>query len=77
MQNFFIFSDEEEVDVDKLQSILAQLEFQYSVESWEEEFHFSHLHISEVHPMTNILFCEREDEGHVVKIDCTCVHVHV
>ena len=27
-----------------------------------------HLHVPEVHPLTGVLFCEREDEGHVFKV---------
>ena len=30
-----------------------------------------HLHVSEVHPLTGVLFCEREDEGHVFKVVIT------
>ena len=28
----------------------------------------SHLHVPEVHPLTGMMFCEREDEGHVLKV---------
>ena len=30
-----------------------------------------HLHVPEVHPLTGVLFCEREDEGHVFKVVIT------
>ena len=44
----------EEGDVDKLRSILAQLEFQHLVESWEREGvpFTSHLHVSGIRELT-------------------------
>ena len=55
---------------DKLRSILAHFEFQQRVLQWEDEgVHFrSHLYVPEVHPETNEVFCEREDEAHVLKV---------
>ena len=72
--NIRVFPDEEEGDIERLRSILAQLEFQYLVECWEKKGvpFKSHLHIPEVHPVTNALFCEREDEGHVLKVQTLC-----
>ena len=60
----------EETTLEKLRSILAQLEYRYLVEHWEMKgvpFR-SHLHVPEVHPLTGLMFCEREDEGHVSKV---------
>ena len=60
----------EETTLEKLRSILAQLEYRYLVEHWEMKgvpFR-SHLHVPEVHPLTGLMFCEREDEGHVLKV---------
>ena len=33
----------------------------------------THLYVPEVHPVTGMHFCEREDEGHVFKV-CVCVY---
>ena len=53
-----------------LRSILAQLEFTHLVKQYDESgvpFR-THLHVPEVHPDTNTVFLEREDEGHVLKV---------
>lgn len=58
---------QEETTLEKLRSILAQLEYRYLVEHLEMKgvpFR-SHLH---VHPLTGLMFCECEDEGHVLKV---------
>ena len=56
--------DKDETRVDKLRSILSQWEFKYQVDSRCPE----HLYVPEVHPATQMMFCEREDEGHVFKV---------
>ena len=68
---------------DKLRSIIAQFEYQYRIKQWEErgvEF-TTYLYVPEVHPETNDIFYEREDEAHVLKVQCICmcryIHVHV
>ena len=51
---------------DKLRSIIAQFEYQYRIKIWEErgvEFK-TYLYVPEVHPETNDIFYEREDEAH-------------
>jgi len=60
-----------------LRSILAQLEYQYLIGDCEAQGvpFKSQLYVPEVHPVTGTLFCEREDEGHVLKVltcACTC-----
>ena len=53
--------------VDKLRSIL---EFAYQVREWEAKgIPFStYLHVPELHPETQMPFCEREDEAHLLKV---------
>ena len=56
---------------EKLKSILAQLEFAYRVRSWDEKgvpFR-TFMYVPEVHPVTGTLFHEREDDGHVPKVN--------
>ena len=57
-----------------LRSILAQLEYVFQINHWEDQGvpFKTHLHVPECHPVTKTLFCEREDEGHVFKV---IVHV--
>ena len=45
------------------------------IKEWDQKgVNFSqHLYIPEVHPITNVGFCEMEDEGHVFK-GCVCVY---
>ena len=61
-----------ETDTEKLRSIPAQLEYQFLVGTWKHNGvpFKSHLHVPESHPATGAMFCEREDEGHVLKV-CT------
>ena len=64
------FVGKEEEEADKLRSILAQLEYKYRVDSYVNEgvpFN-QHLYWPEKHPKTGEYFCEREDEGHVLKV---------
>ena len=53
-----------------LRSILAQLEYHYIVQKYESQGvpFTSHLHVPEVHPLTDKVFFEREDEAHVLKV---------
>jgi hypothetical protein len=60
----------EETTLEKIRSILAQLEYRYLVEYWEMKG-VSNIHVPEVHPLTGLMFCEREDEGHVLKVYST------
>ena len=67
---------EDEADV--LRSILSQLDFTYTVRKYDAEgvpFR-SNLHVPETHPITGVMFCEREDHGHVLKVRVVCDTVH-
>ena len=59
-----------EDDGDKLRSILAQMEYTFLINHWENRGvpFKTHLHVPEEHPITGQVFCEREDEGHVFKV---------
>ena len=53
-----------------LRSILAQLEFRHFVRNYDESgvpFQ-TYLHVPEIHPDSGMVFYEREDEGHVLKV---------
>ena len=66
-----------ESTVEKLRAILAQLEFQHLEQLYHDArdvLFRSHLYVPEVHPVTNLPFCEREDEGHVLKVTMLCMH---
>ena len=55
---------------DQMRSILAQFEFANLVLEWTSKgvpFQM-HLYVPEVHPVTKMTFCEREDEAHVLKV---------
>lgn len=57
--------------LDKLRSIVAQLEFARSVRYWHDEqgIHFrTHFYYPEHHPITGQPFHEREDAAHVFKV---------
>ena len=59
-----------ETTVEKLRSIMAQLEYSHQINAWHVKgvpFKY-HVYVPEVHPVTGIEFCEREDEGHVLKV---------
>jgi len=60
----------DETKVEKLRSVLAQLEYKYKINDWHSKgIPFKdHLYVPEVHPLTGKGFCEREDEGHVFKV---------
>ena len=61
---------------EKLRSILAQFEYQHRIQQWQDkgvDFK-TFLYVPEVHPVTKEVFCEREDEAHVLKVH---VHVHL
>lgn len=66
----YLIIGKDETFVDKLRSILAQLEFSMLIKEWASmgvPFH-EHLYVPEVHPITGTIFCEMEDEGHVFKV---------
>ena len=54
----------------KLRSILSQYEYSYQVRQWDNEgvpFR-THIYVPEMHPISQMPFCEREDEAHVLKV---------
>ena len=60
----------EESEIDIMCSILAHMEFTYVVRQYDDHgvpFQ-THLFVPEVHPDTGMMFLEREDEGHVLKV---------
>ncbi|XP_065911420.1 uncharacterized protein [Dysidea avara] len=59
----------DETKAEKLKSILAQLEYKHQVDLWKSKGvpFKEHLYVPEIHPKTGLGFCEREDEGHVLK----------
>ena len=61
---------QEETEIEKLRSNLAQREFTYVVRQYDKrKIPFrTHLHVPETHPDTGAVFLEREDEGHVLKV---------
>lgn len=64
------FEGEEEDDTSMLRSILAQLEYQYQVISWDDKgvpFR-TYIYVPEVHPITMEEYHEREDFAHVLKV---------
>ena len=66
-----LFLDQPEDMTDQMKSILAQMEFAHEILSWESkgvQFH-TYLYVPEVHPETHTVFCEREDEAHVLEIN--------
>ena len=79
--------------MEKLRSVLVQLEYKYQVDYWHAQgIPFKdHLYVPEIHPDTQMMFCEREDEGHVFKVSlcvialqyihvqvtCTCIDLYV
>ena len=70
MYIYTILLEKQETVEDKLRSILAQMDYTYTVQKWDEQgvpFR-SHIYVPEVHPLTNSVFHEREDEGHVFKV---------
>lgn len=66
----YIFdTGKQESKLEKLKSILAQLEYKHQVMLWVSKgVPNNHLYVPEAHPMTGLGFCEREDEGHVFKV---------
>ena len=65
-----LYLGKDETMTEKLWSILAQLEFHYQINAWQlKGVPFKdHLYVKEVHPITGVGFCEREDDGHVFKV---------
>ena len=50
------------------------MEYAYMVRHYHDEVGVpfrDHLYVPEPHPVTGIMFCEREDEAHVLKVSYT------
>ena len=64
----FITGTNQEREIDMLRSILAQMEFCYTVRQYDERGIplRTHLHIPENHPDSGMTFLERD--GHVLKV---------
>ena len=67
---FMVIIGKDETKAEKLCSILAQLEYTYSVNLLHSKgaCFKDHLYMPKVHPITGVEFCEREDEGHIFKV---------
>lgn len=66
----YIYTGSRETTVEKLRSILAQMEYTYKVQTWDKKgvpFR-THMYVPEVNPITGMEFHEREDEAHVFKV---------
>lgn len=64
----------EENEADKLRSILSQMEYKHQVCYWDQQGvpFKSHIYVPEEHPITKSEFHEREDDAHVLKVNCLC-----
>ena len=65
-----MYSGKDETRVEKLRSILAQLDYCYQINDWHSKgvpFKY-HLYMPKVHPLTGVEFYECEDEAHVFKV---------
>jgi len=71
------YTGKDETLIEKLRSILAQLEYKYQIDQWHDKgVQFKdQLYVPEIHPITKVEFCEREDEGHVFKVKMRDWHV--
>ena len=74
-----VLNTEKKTTVDKLRSILAQLHYRHTVREWDANgvpFR-TFMYVPEVHHISNKVFHEREDEGHLFKVyvhSKTCVY---
>ena len=64
------YADAEETTIEKLRSILAQMEYTYQVCTWDAKgvLFRTHMYVPEIHPVTEANFHEREDDAHVLKV---------
>lgn len=64
------FAGKLETTLEKLRSILSQLQYRYEILEWEKKGvpFCTRLYVPEVHPQTGLPFQEREDETHVFKV---------
>ena len=70
---------ENEEMVDKLRSILAQLEFSQIIRNYNDKGvpFTTHLHVPEIHPETGLTWYEREDPAHVLKVRHHCYIIYL
>jgi len=63
----FHYPGKDKTMTEKLKSILVQLEYSHLVNLWHSKGvpFKDHLYVPEVHPVTGLGFCEREDEAHI------------
>ena len=69
-------SGRDETDVEKLRSILAQLEFSMTIKEWDQKGvpFYQYLYVPEKHPITGIEFYEMEDERQMCTLyQVTCI----
>lgn len=55
----------------KLKSILAQLDYHHRIICWTQKgiLFQAYMYVPETNPITGCTFHEREDEGHVLKVN--------
>ena len=68
---YLIIIGSTETKIDKVRSILAQMEYTFQINSWTVQgIPFDrYIYVPEVHPITGKEFHEHEDEGHVLKVN--------
>ena len=61
---------EKQSTADKLRSVLAQLEFSYRIRHYHDELEYfsDTTSMCPRYTVTHLPICEREDEGHVLKV---------
>ena len=70
---------ESETPADMMRSVLAQLEYCHEICEWDRKgvpFR-THIYVPEVHPLTNLPFCEMEDEPHVLKVIMAYITMYI
>ena len=67
---YYVYTGKSETNADMMRSVLAQLDYSFQINQWHSKGvpFKTHLHVPEEHPETGTIFCEREDEGHVLKV---------
>ena len=67
----------DETLVEKLCSIIAQLEYNCQIDMWNNKGvpFKNRIYVPETHAETKVEFCEREDEGHIFKVYKGKVHM--
>ena len=78
LHHLFHLGNQEDT-TDMLKSILAQFEYTARVKQYVcEGVPFNvHLHVPEIHQSTGSVLCQREDEGHLFKVNFSCIVGHM